>query len=100
MLENQSYPQKKEVLSDVSLPGEFRTALARCLHNDLFFQVPVTLMPGVRKQRLDVSFSVINRKSRSACLKVFLQLLLNWRQEELILSLPVSEHANSSQLRI
>ena len=39
MLEKQSCPQKKEVLSDVSLPGEFRTALAHCLQNDLFFQV-------------------------------------------------------------
>ena len=31
--------QKKEVLGDVKLPREFRTALALCLQNDLFYQV-------------------------------------------------------------
>ncbi len=31
--------QKKEVLGDATLPAEFRTALARCLQNDLFYQV-------------------------------------------------------------
>jgi hypothetical protein len=31
--------QKKEILSDLALPREYRTALARCLQNDLFTQV-------------------------------------------------------------
>ncbi len=33
--------QKKEVLGDDTLPREFRTALALCLQNDLFYQVNV-----------------------------------------------------------
>jgi hypothetical protein len=40
--------QKKEVLSDTSLPREFRTALARCLQNEMFTQV--LAIYGVRQQ--------------------------------------------------
>jgi hypothetical protein len=60
--------QKKEILSDSSLPREYRTALARCLQNDLFTQVSFRfLAPGFHCSRaayLNNSASVSSFKPR------------------------------------